>query len=114
MVGVGPVMIMAGLIARLTFCALTSTGVPMVQHFGVCAGCGVLSTMLLEMSLIPALRSLLRPPRVREALREQQAGVLDRFLEGLAAQLVGGRAGWFLGGGIALLWALRARTLFLR
>src|SRR5258706_8669325 len=82
----------------------------MVQHFGVCAGCGVLSTMLLEMSLIPALRSLLRPPRVREALREQQAGVLDRFLEGLAAQLVGGRAGWFLGGGISLLLGIRTRA----
>jgi predicted RND superfamily exporter protein len=86
----------------------------MVQHFGVCAGCGVLSTMLLEMSLIPALRSLLRPPRVRETLREQQAGVLDRFLEGLATQLVGGRAGWFLGGGIALLLAIGTGTLFLR
>ncbi len=86
----------------------------MVQHFGVCAGCGVLSTMLLEMSLIPSLRSLFRPPRVRETLREQQAGVLDRFLEGLAAQLVGGRAGWFLGGGIALLLAIGTGTLFLR
>src|SRR6266404_870427 len=111
---VGPVMITAGLIATLTFFSLTSTGVPMVQHFGVCAGCGVLSTMLLEMSLIPALRSLLRPPRVRETLREQQAGVLDRFLEGLAAQLVGGRAGWFLSGGIALLLAIGTGTLFLR
>ena len=114
MVRVGPVMITAGLIATLTFFSLTSTGIPMVQHFGVCAGCGVLSTMLLEMSLIPALRSLLRPPRVRETLREQQAGVLDRFLAGLAAQLVGGRAGWFLGGGIALLLAIGTGTLFLR
>ena len=82
MVRVGPVMITAGLIATLTFFSLTSTGIPMVQHFGVCAGCGVLSTMLLEMSLIPSLRSLLRPPRVREALREQQAGVLGTVTTG--------------------------------
>src|SRR5258708_34876205 len=111
MVRVGPVMITAGLIATLTFFSLTSTGVPMVQHFGVCAGCGVLSTMLLEMSLIPSLRSLLRPPRVRETLREQQAVVLDRFLEGLATQLVGGRACWLVGCGDGLRIGVPGATL---
>ena len=41
MVRVGPVMVVAGLIATLTFLSLAGTGIPMVQHFGVFAGCGV-------------------------------------------------------------------------
>jgi len=86
----------------------------MVQHFGVFAGCGVLSIMVLEMSLIPALRSLLRPPKAREAMRERQAGVLDRFLQGLASQLVGGRAVWFVAGGLALLLAVGTGIFLLR
>src|SRR5687768_12296469 len=46
MVRVGPVMIVAGLIAVITFFSLVGTGIPMVQHFGVFAGCGVLATMI--------------------------------------------------------------------
>ena len=92
MVRVGPVMIVAGLIAVITFLSLAGTGIPMVQHFGVFAGCGVLATMVIEMTVIPAVRSMLRPPKEREAARERKAGVLDRFLTGVADNLVGGRA----------------------
>jgi predicted RND superfamily exporter protein len=92
MVRVGPVMIVAGLIAVTTFLSLASTGIPMVQHFGVFAGCGVLATMIIEMTVIPAVRSMLRPPKDVEAAAERKAGVLDRFLAGIADNLVGGRA----------------------
>ena len=60
MVRVGPVMMVAGLIAVITFLSLAGTGIPMVQHFGVFAGCGVLATMIIEMTVIPAVRSMLR------------------------------------------------------
>jgi predicted RND superfamily exporter protein len=103
LVRVGPVMMTAGLIAVITFFTLAGTGIPMVQHFGVFAGCGVLATMALEMTLIPALRATLRPPKQREAARERAAGVLDRFLVGVADQLVGGHAPRIIGGGLALL-----------
>ena len=73
-------MIVAGLIAVITFFSLVGTGIPMVQHFGVFAGCGVLATMVIEMTVIPAVRTMLRPPKQHEAEREAQAGVLDRFL----------------------------------
>jgi predicted RND superfamily exporter protein len=103
MVRVGPVMIVAGLIAVVTFLSLAGTGIPMVQHFGVFAGCGVLATMIIEMTVIPAVRSMLRPPKDAEAARERQAGVLDRFLTGVADNLVGGRAPVVVAAGLAML-----------
>lgn len=114
MVRVGPVMVTAGLIAAITFFSLAGTGIPMVQHFGVFAGCGVLAAMVLEMSLIPALRATLRPPKKRETEREREAGILDKFLVGVANNLVGGRAPWIVGGGLALLAFVGAGMAFLR
>jgi len=113
MVRVGPVMIVAGLIAVITFFSLAGTGIPMVQHFGVFAGCGVLATMVIEMTVIPVVRSALRPPKKLEAEREREAGILDRFLLGVANNLVGGRAPWIVGGGLALLALVGAGTVFL-
>ena len=103
MVRVGPVMIVAGLIAVITFLSLAGTGIPMVQHFGVFAGCGVLATMILEMTVIPAVRSLLRPPKEVETARERKAGVLDRFLTSVADNLVGGRAPVVVAAGLTVL-----------
>ena len=103
MVRVGPVMIVAGLIAVITFLSLAGTGIPMVQHFGVFAGCGVLATMIIEMTVIPAVRSMLRPPKEAEASRERKAGWLDRFLTGVADNLVGGRAPVVVAGGLLVL-----------
>ncbi|MBI3606936.1 MAG: MMPL family transporter [Nitrospirae bacterium] len=100
---VGPVMITAGLIAVVTFFSLTMTGIIMVQHFGVFTGSGILGAMVLELTLIPAVRSLLSAPKIRETERERRVGVLDRVLLSLSNHLVGGRAAWILGGGIALL-----------
>ncbi len=102
-VRVGPVMVVAGCIAVITFLSLVSTGIPMVQHFGVFAGCGVLATMLLELTVIPVVRSILPAPKKRQADRERRPGVLDRFLVAIANNLVGGRAPLIVGGGLAVL-----------
>jgi uncharacterized protein len=114
MIRVGPVMITAGLIAAITLFSLAGTGIAMVRHFGVFAGCGVLAAMVLEMTIIPALRSVLRAPRQRETASERKAGVLDRFLIGVADNLVGGRAPWLVSGGLVVLALVGAGTLFLR
>jgi predicted RND superfamily exporter protein len=114
MVRVGPVMITAGLIAAITFFSLAGTGIPMVQHFGVFAGCGVLATMVLEMSLIPALRAMLRPPKLREAARERKVGILDRFLLAVANNLVGGRASRIIAAGLATLLLVGSGIAYLR
>jgi uncharacterized protein len=113
-VRVGPVMMVAGLIATITFFSLAGTGIPMVQHFGVFAGCGVLATMIIEMTVIPAVRTMLRPPRPHESAREGRLGILDRFLSGIADRLVGGRAPVFVAAGFAVLALVGAGTMFLR
>jgi hypothetical protein len=102
-VRVGPVMLTAGLIAIITFFSLSVTGIVMVQHFGIFAGFGVLGAMILELTLIPALRALLPAPKRRETTGERKKGMLDRFLLSVAGNLVGGRAPWVVGGGLALL-----------
>src|SRR5260370_28275243 len=100
--GVGPVMVTACSIAILTFFALVTNGSSAVQHFGVFAGCGVLAAMILEMTLIPVLRSALRPPEKRETARGRKAGIGDRLLLVLANNLVGIRTPWILASGLAL------------
>jgi predicted RND superfamily exporter protein len=114
MVRVGPVMVTAGLIAALTFFSLATSGVAMVRHFGIFAGFGVLSTLIIEMTFVPALRSLLPAPKLREASLEQKEGVLDHFLDRMGNLLVGGSARWFLGGGLALLTLLGIGAINLR
>jgi predicted RND superfamily exporter protein len=113
-VRVGPVMTVAGVIAVITFFSLISTGIPMVQHFGVFAGCGVLATMIIEMTVIPAVRTMLRPPKKHESEREGKAGVLDRFLTTVADALVGGRARAVVSAGLALLAVVGAGVFSLR
>jgi uncharacterized protein len=113
-VRVGPVMIVAGVIAAITFLSLAGTGIPMVQHFGVFAGCGVIATMVIEMTVIPAVRSMLPAPKRRESEREGRHGVLDRFLTNIADALVGGRAPVVVGAGLALLALVGAGVFFLR
>src|SRR5258708_20932873 len=89
---VGPVMVTACSIAILTFFSLVTNGSSAVQHFGVFPGCGVLAAMILEMTLIPVLRSALRPPKKRETARDPNAGILDHPLLGLATHRLGRRA----------------------
>lgn len=113
-VRVGPVMIVAGAIAAITFFSLVGTGIPMVQHFGVFAGCGVVATMIIEMTMIPAVRVTLRAPKQRESEREGQQGILDRFLTAIADALVGGRAPAVIGAGFVMLAAVGAGVFYLR
>jgi predicted RND superfamily exporter protein len=86
---VGPIMIITGLIAAITFFTLTTSDISVVRHFGVLAGTGVIAAIILEMSFIPALRALLRPPK---ALGTHALSPLDRVLIVLSRNLVAGRA----------------------
>jgi predicted RND superfamily exporter protein len=99
---VGPVMVLAGLIASITFYSLAVTGIPMVRHFGVFAGSGVLSALILEFTLIPALRVVLPAPSPKETARERQKGILDRLLLWIAGSLTGGRAPWIIAAAVAV------------
>jgi hypothetical protein len=114
LVKVGPIMITAGLIAAVTFYSLTLGDLSVVKHFGFFAGSGVLAALILEMTFIPAVRSMLKPPKMKESEREQRAGILDKLLESLGNNLVGGRAPWILGGVILAVMVAFAGVLKLK
>ncbi len=62
-VSMGPVMVAAGMTATLGFASLALFGVPSIGNFGLSCAYGIGSAVLLEMTLIPALRSVLPPPK---------------------------------------------------
>lgn len=59
---VGPMMIAAGAIAALGFFSLMIFEMGSVKAFGLFTGVGILSALVIELTFIPALRSLLAPP----------------------------------------------------
>lgn len=61
-VGVGPVMMIAGGVAALGFFSLMVFKIETIRTFGLFTGVGILSAVVLELSFIPAVRSLLKPP----------------------------------------------------
>lgn len=63
---ISPVMIAAGGIAALGFYSLVVFELTSVRVFGILTGTGILSTLMLELTFIPALRSLLPPPGNKE------------------------------------------------
>ncbi|MEW6272860.1 MAG: MMPL family transporter [Thermodesulfobacteriota bacterium] len=78
-VAMGPVMIAAGGVAALGFASLALTGIPAIIGFGLACAYGITSAVLLEMTFIPALRTILPAPRVRVA----KGGVTARLLAAL-------------------------------
>jgi hypothetical protein len=82
-VRIGPVMAIACGIAAAGFGSLATFGIPAVRDFGLMAAFGILSTLVLELSFIPATRALLRAPRSAEALAERSHRLLDGALDAL-------------------------------
>src|SRR3989475_592626 len=78
---VGPVMIAAGTIAALSFCSLATFQTATIRTFGLFTGFGIASALVIELTIIPAVRALLPAPRGREREREAAAHPwLDRML----------------------------------
>ena len=107
----GPVMIAAGGVAALGFAALGLTGIPAIMGFGLSCAYGIASVVVLEMTFVPALRSLLPAPRVAH----RRDGVVHRLLDVLERAILrrGGRS-VLLATGVALvlaaLGAMQIRT----
>jgi uncharacterized protein len=76
--GVGPVMMIAGGVASLGFFSLVTFDIPTIRSFGIFTGVGVLSAVFLEMTFIPAVRSLLAPPSDRDRVTESRLRIWDR------------------------------------
>lgn len=88
LVGVGPVMLIAGGVAALGFFSLLVFDIATIRAFGVFTGMGILSAVVLEMTFIPAIRSLLPPPKATELLRERKNRIWDRIPAWIASQLL--------------------------
>ncbi len=93
-VRIGPVMLTAGIVAACGFFSLLVFDIRTIRTFGVFAGLGILSALILEMTFIPALRSLLPAPGRAEGLRERERRAWDRITEKVAVWVAGpGRRG---------------------
>ncbi len=78
---IGPVMVVACTVAALSFFSLMVFEVKSIRIFGIFTGIGVLSALFLELTFIPAVRSLLPPPGDREILREGQDTIWGRMVD---------------------------------
>lgn len=65
MAKVGPVMLAAGLVAVMGFLSLMSFDIVTIRNFGIFTGLGILSGLVIELTFIPAVRSWLKPPKLR-------------------------------------------------
>jgi hypothetical protein len=81
---IGPVMLTAGSIAVVSFLALTAFPTLTIRIFGVFTAAGILSAVILEMTFIPAFRSLIPAPKRYETERERLRDWLDRLTETLS------------------------------
>jgi len=89
LVHVGPVMITAGMVAALGFFSLMVFEISTVRTFGIFTGTGILAAMMLEMTFIPALRSVLKPPSDADTRREHNVHIWDRVTGKIAEWVTG-------------------------
>ena len=89
LIRVGPVMIAAGAVASLGFFSLVVFKISTVRTFGIFTGIGILAALILEMTFIPALRSILAPPSDAERKREQKRRIWDKATDTIANWVTG-------------------------
>lgn len=88
----GPVMMVAGMVAALGFFSLVVFEITTVRTFGVFTGMGIVAALILEMTFIPALRSLFSAPGDKERRLEQRVRIWDRIAAMIANAAVNHRS----------------------
>lgn len=102
-VGVGPVMMIAGTVAALGFFSLLVFNIATIRTFGIFTGLGILSAVLLEMTFIPAVRSVLPAPSDRDRRTEAKQRIWDRVPRWIAGWVIPPRRRrWMLVGAVFL------------
>lgn len=84
----GPALVIAGGVAAIGFFSLVLFDIQTIRAFGVFTGLGILTAVLLELTFIPALRSMLKPPSARQLAIEHKIRFWDklvRYFLGLSA-----------------------------
>ena len=109
---VGPVLVAAGTVAALSFVSLTVFEISTIRTFGLFAALGIAFSVLIELSVMPALRASLPAPSMIHVQREQHAGWWDAVAEFLAqAVLVRTRVVLFGSLLLAVVFAMGAVTV---
>lgn len=88
MVYAGPVMVIAGSVAALGFLSLLVFQVETIRTFGLFTAIGIAGAVVLEMTFIPALRSMLRPPSDQDRDVESRLRIWDRIPIAIAEALL--------------------------
>ena len=110
-VKIGPVMLTAGLVAAAGFLSLMIFDIVSIRVFGIFAGVGILSVLVIEMTFIPALRAVLPAPGEKEARMEREERFWDRITNFYANTLVGpNRNKIFMISGVLIALALVGMT----
>ena len=79
---IGPVMLGAGSVAVLSFWSLLTFETASIRTFGLFTGLGILSAMVIELTVIPAVRSMLPMPAESERSHgSHRHRVLDPLLD---------------------------------
>jgi uncharacterized protein len=84
---VGPTMLIAGTTAVAGFLSLLIFDITTVRVFGLFTAMGILSALILEMTFIPAIRSII-PPALKLNSKHRESGYLDKALERIADQVI--------------------------
>ncbi|MEP6622003.1 MAG: outer membrane lipoprotein-sorting protein [bacterium] len=113
---VGPVTLTAGIAAVIAFLSLNVFEIRAVRTFGIFSAGGILSALVLELTFIPALRSLLPPPGEREQMRERADTAWDRITHGIAGLVTGPRRGaiWAVLGAVVIVGGIGATRVQVR
>lgn len=102
LIGVGPVMMIAGGVAAVGFFSLLSFNIPTIRAFGIFTGLGILSAVVVEMTFIPAVRSLLKPPPYVDQTETTRERIWDRIPRWIGNQVVpASRRRWVMVGIVA-------------
>lgn len=108
---VGLAMITAGLIASASFASLITFKLKTFQAFGLFTAFGILSALFLELTFIPALRSVLKPSKKKHK-KPSGPDIIDGFLIRLAETINGdGRKKILLGGLVFFILSLFGASL---
>jgi hopanoid biosynthesis associated RND transporter like protein HpnN len=102
--GIGGPLAVAAAATAVGFLAFVPTDYVGVSDLGRIAGFGMVLALLLNLTLLPALLGLLRPPGERRAVGFARAAAVDRFLLRRRRPVIGVAAVLALAGFVSLSW----------
>src|SRR5581483_11281984 len=97
-----PVVLIAGLVAAASFASLVTFRLATFRSFGLMTAFGIISALILEMTFIPALRSMIPSPSGDELAVVLRKTPADKMLAQFGRWALGPGQRWVLAGGVGL------------